>query len=59
MPYICQNKHLVQYLLIFIRKENYSIDEIKNLYCKEHNISLIRIKYNENIYNKLKNKLKL
>ena len=28
-------------------------DKIKNEYCKENNIKLIRIKYNENIYEKL------
>jgi len=31
MPYICQNKHLVQYLLIFIRKENYDRTLFKKL----------------------------
>jgi very-short-patch-repair endonuclease len=29
-------------------------DEIKNIYCKENNIYLLRIKYNEDIENKLK-----
>jgi len=28
-------------------------DKIKNNYCKENNIQLIRIKYNENIKDKL------
>ena len=28
-------------------------DRIKDDYCKTHNINLIRIKYNENIYDKL------
>jgi len=28
-------------------------DQIKNIYCKDNNIKLYRIKYNENIKNKL------
>lgn len=34
-------------------------DKIKNIYCKEKNINLLRIKYNENINEKLKNNLKI
>ena len=33
-------------------------DNIKNKYCELNNIHLIRIKYNENIENKLKDLLK-
>ena len=29
-------------------------DEIKNIYCLEHNIKLLRISYKDNIENKLK-----
>ena len=32
-------------------------DKIKNIYCEENNIILLRIKYNENINEKLKNNL--
>ena len=32
-------------------------DQIKNKFCKENNINLLRIKYNENIENKLKKEL--
>lgn len=34
-------------------------DEIKTKYCKDHNIELIRIKYDENIENKLNDSLNL
>ena len=33
-------------------------DSIKNEYCKDNNINLIRIKYNENVTNKLNNLIK-
>ena len=32
-------------------------DEIKNEYCKNNNINLIRIKYNENVENELNKKI--
>jgi len=34
-------------------------DQIKNIYCKENKIKLIRIKYNENINNKLDENIKI
>lgn len=37
-----------------IRKKR---DKIKNIYCMENNIGLLRIKYNEDILEKLKNNL--
>jgi len=37
-----------------VLKETQKRDLIKNNYCKENNIKLLRIKYNENILKKLK-----
>ena len=34
-------------------------DQIKNIYCKENNIKLIRIKYDENIIDKINENFKL
>lgn len=39
-------------------KKRIYYDNIKNNFCKEKNIPLLRIKYNENIIEKLKNFLK-
>jgi len=35
-------------------KETQKRDEIKTFYCKENNINLIRIKYDENVFEKMK-----
>lgn len=40
-------------------EERQKTDFIKNIYCKENNIILIRIKYNENIIEKLNENLKI
>ena len=34
-------------------------DKIKNDYCKSHNINLLRIRYDENVEEKLKNYFKI
>ena len=35
-------------------KHNQKIDKLKNEYCKNNNIKLLRIKYNQNIEDKIK-----
>ena len=45
----------------FINKLKYTKnnDNIKNIFCKNNNIKLIRIKYNESIVEKIKKELKI
>ena len=39
--------------------ERQKTDSIKNIYCKQNNITLLRIKYNENIIEKLNENIKI
>lgn len=52
--------NLSEYIYDIILKQGKILqehDKIKNNFCKENNIKLLRIKYNENIIEKLNNNL--